>query len=79
LYATALTVPSERLNPASETLFTIAGPQSNGTTAILAWFYPGEATGHKFEYSKSEESELIQDKQETLLAGPHGTAVISGL
>jgi hypothetical protein len=65
--------------PAPEPLFTIAEPQSNGTPAILSWFYPGEATGHEFEYSKSEESKLIQNKQKTLLVSPHGTAIISGL
>jgi hypothetical protein len=79
LYANVLTVPSGRLNPAPETLFTIAEPQSNGTPEILTWFYPGETTGHEFEYSKSEESELIQDKQETLLVNPNGSTVISGL
>jgi hypothetical protein len=104
-YATVLTVPSERLNPPDDTLFTLAEPesngtparvkwyypgpapeilspigepQSNGTPAILTWFYPGQTIGHEFEYSKSEESELTQDRQETLLVNPHGTIVISG-
>jgi hypothetical protein len=65
--------------PAPEILFTVAKPQSNGTPAILTWFYPGQTIGHEFEYSKSEESELSQDKQETLLVNPHGSAVTNGL
>ena len=65
--------------PAPEILSTIAKPQSNETPAILAWFYPGQTIGHEFEYSKSEESELSQDRQETLLVNPHGTTAISGL
>jgi hypothetical protein len=65
--------------PAPEILFTVAQPRSNGTPAILNWFYPGQTIGHEFEYSKSDESELSQDRQETLLVNPNGSAVISGL
>jgi hypothetical protein len=65
--------------PAPEILFTIADPHSNGAPAILTWFYPGQTIGHKFEYSKSEESELSQDMQQTLLVNPHGSTVTSGL
>jgi hypothetical protein len=66
LYATVLTVPSDRLSPPDDTLLTLAKRESNGTPALVEWFYPGESTGHEFEYSKSEESELTQDSQETL-------------
>ena len=105
LYATVLTVPSERLSPPDDTLLTLAERESNGTPAlvkwfypgpapeilftiaepsnetpaILTWFYPGQTIGHEFEYSKSEESELTQDRQETLLVNPNGGTVISGL
>jgi hypothetical protein len=79
LYATVFTVPSDRLSAPDDTLFTLAKRESNGTPALVKWFYPGEATGREFEYSKSEESELIQDKQETLLVSPQGSTVINGL
>jgi hypothetical protein len=79
LYATVFTVPSDRQSPPDDTLLTLAKRESNGTPALVKWFYPGETTGHEFEYSKSEESQLIQDKQETLLVSPHGSTVISGL
>jgi hypothetical protein len=65
--------------PALETLSTIAESQSNGTPAILTWFYPGQTIGHEFEYSKSEESELTQGRQETLLVNSDGSTVRSGL
>jgi hypothetical protein len=79
LYATVFTVPSDRQTPPDDTLLTLAKRESNGTPALVKWFYPGETTGHEFEYSKSEESQLIQDKQETLLVSPHGSTVIRGL
>jgi len=66
MYANVLTVPSDRLGPPDDTLLTLAKRESNGTPALVEWFYPGESTGHEFEYSKSEESELTQDSQETL-------------
>jgi hypothetical protein len=79
LYATVFTVPSDRQSPPDDTLLTLAKREPNGTPALVKWFYPGETTGHEFEYSKSEESQLIQDRQETLLVSPHGSTVISGL
>ena len=79
LYATIFTVPSDRQSPSDDTLLTLAKREPNGTPALVKWFYPGETTGHEFEYSKSEESQLIQDRQETLLVSPHGSTVISGL
>jgi Protein of unknown function (DUF2911) len=79
LYATVLTVPSDRLIPPDDTLLTLAKRESNGTPALVKWFYPGETIGHEFEYSKSEESELAQDRQETLLVNPQGSTVINGL
>ena len=43
LYATVLTVPSERLSPPDDTLLTLAERESNGTPAPAEWFYPGPA------------------------------------
>jgi hypothetical protein len=79
LYGTTFTVPIDRPSPPDDTLLTLAERESNGTPALVKWFYPGETIGHQFEYSKSEESELTQDKQETLLVNPHGSTVINGL
>lgn len=78
LYATVMTVSSERMNPADETLLTFAESGSNGAPALIKWFYPGETSGHEFEFSKSKESELAQDKQETISVNQHGSSVVTG-
>jgi hypothetical protein len=75
LYATVLTVPSERPNPSADTLLTFAEDEAGGTPALIKWFYPGETTGHEFEYFKSEESGLIRAMQKTISIGPHGSSV----
>ena len=34
----------------------------------MKWFYPGNTIGHEFVYSKHEEQQLAQDRQQTILA-----------
>jgi hypothetical protein len=34
----------------------------------VKWFYPGHETGNEFVYSKQQEKELAQDKQQTIVA-----------
>jgi hypothetical protein len=75
LYATVFTVPSERRNPPDDTLLTFAENESDGTPALVKWFYPGETTGHEFEYFKSEESGLVHATQKTISVSPHGSRV----
>jgi hypothetical protein len=79
LYATVFTVPIDRLSPPDDTLLALATRESNEAPALVKWFYPGETVGHEFEYSKSEESQLTRDRQETLLVNPHGSTLINGL
>lgn len=74
-YATLYTVPSERSNPADNTLLTFAQAESNGTPALVNWTYPGEMTGHEFIYSKSEEPKLLRAAQETITVTPAGSSV----
>ena len=68
LYATILTVNAERSNPADKTTITFADRGSMQPENIVTWFYPGFSTGHEFVYSKSEEKELAQVKQRTVIA-----------
>lgn len=75
LYATVLTVPSERANPPDDTLLTFAEDTADGTAALFKWFYPGERTGHQFEYFKSKESGLANAMQKTISVSPHGGSV----
>lgn len=68
LYATILTINAERSNPADKTTITFADRGSMQPENIVTWFYPGFSTGHEFVYSNSEEKELAQLKQHTVIA-----------
>jgi hypothetical protein len=58
VYATILTVPTERPRPTDNTVVefyeTADGPQN----ALKAWFYPGETSGQEFVYSRARAAEL---------------------
>jgi hypothetical protein len=34
----------------------------------VKWFYPGNTSGHELVYSKQEEQQLAQDRQQTTVA-----------
>jgi DNA-binding beta-propeller fold protein YncE len=68
LYATILTINAQRSNPADKTTITFADKGSMQPENIVTWFYPGFNTGHEFVYSNSEEKELAQLKQHTVIA-----------
>lgn len=69
LYATLLTADAERSEPADKTTITFAEGDMTQPQAIVAWFYPGEATGHEFLYFNHERKELARDKRQTVVAG----------
>jgi hypothetical protein len=66
LYATVLTVPTDRMEPTGKTEVTLAEPGEGRPEALLTWFYPGCLTGHEFVYSRHEGEELARDKRQTL-------------
>jgi len=68
LYATVLTINAERSNPTDNTAITLADRGSMQPENIVTWFYPGDAFGHEFVYSNSEEKELAQVKHHTVMA-----------
>jgi len=68
LYATILTVNAERSKSADKTTITFAEKRSMQPENIVTWFYPGYITGHEFVYANSEEKELAQVKQHTVIA-----------
>lgn len=68
LYATILTINAERSNPTDNTAIAFAERGSMQPENIVTWFYPGRTTGHEFVYSNSEEKELAQLKQHTVIA-----------
>ena len=68
LYATIPTINAERSNPTDKTAITFADRGSMQPEYIVTWFYPGFSSGHEFVYSNSEEKELAQLKQHTVIA-----------
>jgi hypothetical protein len=58
VYATILTVPTERSRPTDNTVVefyeTADGPQN----ALKAWFYPDETSGQEFVYPRARAAEL---------------------
>lgn len=72
VYATEVTVDTRHLEPASDMTITFAERNSSQPQALLEWRFPGETVGHEFEYRKSEERELSQDRQLTVIAARAG-------
>ena len=68
LYATILTIDSDRLQPTDSTTITFAERESMPANAIVTWFYPGRKSGREFVYSRSEGRELARAKQQTVIA-----------
>ena len=74
LYATLQTVAAERPKPTGDTAVTFAEQGAGKPDVLLNWFYPGNESGNEFLYSKQEEKELAQDKQQTVVANQPTTA-----
>src|SRR5258706_7083109 len=64
--ATLMAVSTERKQPTGESVVTFAEQGPGKPEGLLKWFYPGEATGNKFVYSKQEEEQRAQEKQQTI-------------
>jgi hypothetical protein len=69
LYATLETVAASRRKPSGDTVVTLAEQPNGRPETLLKWFYPGDTIGHELVYSKQEERQLAQDRQQTVMAG----------
>jgi hypothetical protein len=69
LYATLMAVSAERREPSDKSIVTFAEQGDGRPEALLKWFYPGETIGNEFVYSKPEEKQIAQDRQQTVEAG----------
>src|SRR6266849_5639513 len=78
LYATLETVPVETHEQSGHTVVKLAQQESSKPDALVAWFYPGETTGHEFLYSKGQEKQLSQDSQQTVVAPPSSKNASAG-
>jgi hypothetical protein len=70
LYATLLTVPTDRPKVTGNTTVILAEQGSEQPNALTKWYYPGEETGHQLIYPTHEEKQLAQDRMETIVAYP---------
>ena len=70
LYATLITASIERQEPTGHTVVKLAEQESPKPDALVAWFYPGETTGHEFLYPNGQEKQLAHDSQQTVVATP---------
>jgi Protein of unknown function (DUF2911) len=67
LYATLQTVSVERSEATGKTTITLAKAESGKPDLLVKWFYPGRLTGHEFVYSREQEQEIAQARQETFV------------
>jgi hypothetical protein len=67
LFATLETIPTERRESTRDTEVTLAEQPNGEPAALVKWFYLGRTTGHEFVYSKQEEQEIAQDRQQTVV------------
>lgn len=72
LYATLQTIPTDREEPTSHTVVTLAEQGGGQPDVLLKWFYPGSQSGNQFLYPKQKENELAPDEQQTVEAN-HST------
>jgi hypothetical protein len=67
LYATLQTVTAERSKPTGDTVVVLAEQPNGRPETLVKWFYPGNPSGHELVYSKQEEQQLAQDRQQTIV------------
>ena len=78
LYATLMTIPTEANQIPDDTTVTLAEQGAGKPDLLLKWFYPGEQTGHEFVYSNQVESQIAQDRQQTIVGNQPTTGTEAG-
>ena len=68
LYATLQTITTERAKPTGDTVVVLAEQPDGRPETLVKWFYPGDTSGHELVYSKQEEQQLAQARQQTVTA-----------
>jgi hypothetical protein len=68
LLATLQTITAERGKPTGDTVVVLAEQPEGRPETLVKWFYPGNTSGHELVYSKQEEQQLAQDRQQTTVA-----------
>ncbi len=76
LFTTILAIDNYRLKPTEKTVLTFKERGEGQPEAIKAWFYPDNAFGQEFVYSKKRAVELAKIVQEPVLAMPIETNTV---
>jgi hypothetical protein len=67
VYATVLTIPTQRSEPAEKTIITFYETPGGDPQYVHKWFYPGDTRGQEFPYPKGRTSYIAQASS---LSGP---------
>jgi hypothetical protein len=76
LFTTILAINNYRLKPTDKTVLTFKERGEGQPEAIKAWFYPANAFGQEFVYSKKRALELAKIVDEPVLAMPIETNTV---
>jgi hypothetical protein len=76
LFTTVLAINNYRLKPTDKTVITFKERGEGQPEAIKAWFYPANAFGQEFVYSKKRALELAKIVNEPVLAMPIETNTV---
>jgi hypothetical protein len=76
LFTTILAINNYRLKPTDKTVLTFKERGEGQPEAIKAWFYPANAFGQEFVYSKKRALELAKIVNEPVLAMPIETNTV---
>jgi hypothetical protein len=72
LYATLLSVPTDRGRATEDTEIELVERPHEQPEALLKWFYPGTVTGHEFLYSSKREREFRQEAKRDVVVPATG-------
>ena len=67
VYATFLTIATERMQSTNHTEIRLAERPHSQPEAVWKWYYPGRLTGHEFLYPRREEKELTRDAKQDIV------------
>lgn len=66
--ATIRTISAERGDRADSAVLVMAKQAAGRPDALIKWFYAGYTDGHEFVYPNTEEQQLAQDQQYTVVS-----------
>jgi hypothetical protein len=76
---TLQTVPADRIEPAEQTIVTLAKATSDNPDYLVKWFYPGNTTGHEFIYTRQQEQQIASAPQQTVTANQSNASMPSAV